>query len=171
MRNTSVQTLLASGLRILTAFSFLAPLMTRLVFGHAFYLTGRGKWMNFDNTVNFFSQLGIPFPDANAAFIASLEMIGGLLLVVGLGTRLVSGLLAATMVVALLTADRQGFLEALGSDLTGITPVVYLLALVWLVLYGAGRLSLDTILGRKIFQAQEKRMLPGNNHPLGVHST
>ncbi|MDX1979372.1 MAG: DoxX family protein [Bryobacteraceae bacterium] len=171
MRNTSVQTLLASGLRILTAFSFLAPLMTRLVFGHAFYLTGRGKWMNFDNTVNFFSQLGIPFPDANAAFIASLEMIGGLLLIVGLGTRLVSGLLAATMVVALLTADRQGFVEALGSDLTGITPVVYLLALVWLVLYGAGRLSLDTILGRKIFQAQEKRMPPGNNHPLGVHST
>jgi putative oxidoreductase len=171
MRYHSVQTLLASTLRLLTAFSFAAPLLTRLVFGHAFFLTGRGKWMNFENTVNFFSQIGIPFPEANAAFIASLEMAGGLLLMVGLGTRLVSGLLACTMVVALLTADKQSFLEALGSDLTGVTPVIYLLALIWLVLYGAGQLSLDTVLGRKIFQATEKSTFLGNSHPMRVDLT
>lgn len=171
MRYHSVQTLLASALRILTSVSSAAPLLTRLVFGQAFFLTGRGKWMNFENTVNFFAQIGIPFPEANAAFIASLEMIGGLLLIVGLGTRLISGLLGSTMVVALVTADKQSFLEALGSDLTGVTPVVYLLALVWLVLYGAGQLSLDTLLGRKIFQAPAKSPFLGNNHPVRAHLT
>lgn len=146
-----IQKWMASGLRTLTAFSFLAPLLTRLVFGQAFFLTGRGKWMNFENTVTFFTGLGIPFPEANAAFIATLEMVGGLLLIAGLGTRIVAALLSSTMVVALLTADKQSFLDGLGSDLTGVTPVVFLLALVWLVLYGAGRLSLDYLAGRRIF--------------------
>lgn len=142
---------MASGLRTLTAFSFLAPLLTRLVFGQAFFLTGRGKWMNFENTVTFFTGLGIPFPEANAAFIATLEMVGGLLLIIGLGTRIVSALLASTMVVALMTADKQAFLDGLGGDLSGVTPVIFLLALTWLVLYGAGRLSLDHLAGRRIF--------------------
>lgn len=167
----SVQKAAAAGLRYLTAGSFLAPLLTRLVFGQAFFLTGRGKWMNFENTVNFFTQLGIPFPEANAAFIATLEMVGGLLLMAGLGTRLLAALLSSTMVVALLTADKQMFLEALGSDLTGITPVVYLLALVWLVLYGPGTLSLDTLVGRKIFSTSAKNIGFGNTHPLSADIT
>ena len=146
-----IQKWMASGLRTLTAISFLAPLLTRLVFGQAFFLTGRGKWMNFENTVTFFTGLGIPFPEANAAFVATLEMVGGLLLIAGLGTRIVSALLASTMVVALLTADKQAFVDGLGGDLTGVTPVVFLLALTWLVLHGPGLLSLDSLAGRRIF--------------------
>ncbi len=146
-----IQKWMASGLRTLTAISFLAPLLTRFVFGQAFFLTGRGKWMNFENTVNFFAGLGIPFPEANGAFVATLEMVGGLLLIFGLGTRIVSALLASTMVVALLTADKQAFVDGLGGDLTGVTPVVFLLALAWLVLQGPGWLSLDSLAGRRIF--------------------
>lgn len=32
------------------ALSFVAPLLTRLLIGEAFYATGRGKWENFDRT-------------------------------------------------------------------------------------------------------------------------
>jgi uncharacterized membrane protein YphA (DoxX/SURF4 family) len=95
-----------SGLRIAAALSFLAPLLTRLFVGQAFFLTGRGKWQHFENTVTFFTELGIPFPQANAAFVASLELVGGICLIVGLLTRLMSAGLLSTMVVALLTADR-----------------------------------------------------------------
>ena len=140
------------GLRIAAVLAFLPPLLTRLVIGHAYFLTGGGKLENFERTVAFFADLGIPFPELNAAFVARLEYYGGILLVLGLGTRLVAGLLSTTMVVALLTADRQTFLSALaGSGEAGPTDVaafVFLLFLVWLVVYGPGWLSLDRLIAR-----------------------
>lgn len=100
--------------KVAGALSFLAPLATRLLMGQAFYQTGEGKIANFANTVTFSSELGIPFPEANAFFVSWLEFWGGLLLVAGLATRLVAGALASTMVVALATADRASLLEAFG---------------------------------------------------------
>jgi putative oxidoreductase len=142
------------GLRVVAVLSFLAPLLTRLTLGQAFFLTGRGKLANFDNTVSFFTDLGIPFPSANAAFVARLEYYGGMALVVGLLTRIVAAGLASTMVVALLTADRSSFLDALWmrgeAGLTDVTPFVYLLLLLWLILFGPGALSLDALLRRWI---------------------
>jgi putative oxidoreductase len=140
------------GLKVAAALAFLAPLATRLVVGWAFYLTGRGKWAHFDNTVTFFTELGIPFPEANAAFVASLELAGGIALIVGLGTRLFAAGLASTMVVALLTADKQRFLDSLGTasetSPTDIPAFVFLLFFAWLALYGPGVLSLDWLLSK-----------------------
>jgi putative oxidoreductase len=142
----------AVGLKVADALSFIAPLLTRIVIGYAFFLTGRGKWANFDNTVAFFTELGIPAPQANAAFVSTLELVGGACLIVGLLTRLVSAGLASTMVVALLTADRAQFLESWSatSDVspTDVTPFVFLMFLSWLVLYGPGILSVDRLLAR-----------------------
>jgi putative oxidoreductase len=140
------------GLVVAAAFSFLPPLLTRLLMGQAFFLTGRGKLANFDNTVAFFTELGIPMPELNAAFVSRLEFYGGMLLIVGLGTRVVAALLGSTMVVALLTADKESFLDAFfmrgDSGLTDVVPVVYGLFLLWLIVYGPGKLSLDTLLAR-----------------------
>jgi putative oxidoreductase len=141
-----------SGLRIAAALSFLAPLLTRLFVGQAFFLTGRGKWQHFENTVTFFTELGIPFPQANAAFVASLELVGGICLIVGLLTRLMSAGLLSTMVVALLTADRERFWESLqpASDIgpADVSAFVFLAFLLWLTLYGPGAVSLDALLKR-----------------------
>jgi putative oxidoreductase len=141
------------GLKVLGALAFLAPLATRLVMGQAFFLTGRGKLENFPRTVEFFTSLGIPMPELNAAFVSRLEFYGGMLLIVGLATRLVAVGLASTMVVALMTADRQTFLDALrgagDSGLTDVAPFVYLLFLGWLVLAGPGAASLDRLLFKR----------------------
>jgi putative oxidoreductase len=151
----SLKTLMEGRARILAiaaALAFVPPLLTRLVMGQAYYQTGSGKIENFANTVGFFTELGIPFPEANAFFVSRLEFWGGLLLVVGLGTRLVAALLSSTMVVALATADRASFLEALRgageSGLTDVVPFVYLMFLLWLVVFGPGWLSLDALLVR-----------------------
>ena len=140
------------GLKVAAALSFLAPLVTRLVVGQAFFLTGRGKWQHFDNTVTFFTELGIPFPEANAAFVASLELVGGICLVLGLLTRLMSAGLLGTMAVALATADKERFLESLNpaSEIgpLDVSPFVFLLFFLWLVLFGPGPLSLDALLKR-----------------------
>lgn len=142
------------GLRAADVLSFLPPLLTRLVIGYAFFLTGRGKLENIDNVVAFFTDLGIPMPALNAAFASRVEYYGGLLLIVGLLTRLAAALLGSTMIVALLTADKESFVNALTgvgeAGLTDVVPVVYGMFLLWLLLSGPGLLSLDALLARKL---------------------
>jgi len=140
----------------LSAVSFLAPLATRLLIGSAFYQTGKGKLAHLDKITEFFTGLGIPFPHANAVFIAWLEYLGGMLLIAGLATRPVAALLGSTMIVALITADRESLVNAWnGVDdkgLTDVVPVVFGLFLLWLLLYGAGALSLDSLIRKWLFK-------------------
>ncbi len=145
-----MRTYIERALAILDKISWLAPLLTRLVFGITLFGTGKGKLANFDKTVSFFTDLGIPFPAANAGFVSSLEMIGGIFLVLGLLTRPFALALMSTMVVALLTADRQSFIDNLGGDLTTVTPVPFFLALLWLLCYGPGIVSLDAFLFKRL---------------------
>jgi putative oxidoreductase len=152
MAPTPVRRVLALGLSLAATLAFLPPLLTRLVVGQAFFFTGRGKLANIDGVVTFFSGLGIPFPAANAAFVARLEFYGGMLLVAGLFTRVVALLLGSTMVVALLTADRGTFVEAMRATgdtvLADVTPFAYLLFLLWLIVFGPGKASLDRLAAR-----------------------
>jgi len=132
-----------------------APLLTRVFLGQAFVQSGLGKWRNLDGVTTFFDQLGIPAPHANAEFIATLELVGGACLVLGLGTRAFGLLLSATMCVALMTADRENFARALvlnpetNHGMFDVTPAVFLLFLAWLVAFGAGSISLDHVISRK----------------------
>ena len=136
--------------RIVSALQFAAPLLTRALTGITFLYTGHGKLENLDRTTAFFTDLGIPFPGANAIFISSLEFIGGICLMLGLGTRVFSLLLSSTMIVALLTADKENFIGKFPADLTDVSPVVLLVLLIWMVLYGPGRVSLDWVLARTL---------------------
>jgi putative oxidoreductase len=152
-----VRRTLGLGLRVAAVLAFLPPLLTRLVIGQAFFFTGRGKLQNPDRIVSFFTDLGIPFPAANAAFVSRLEYYGGMLLIAGLLTRVVALLLGSTMVVALMTADKADFMAALfntgDKGLTDVVPFVYLLFLLWLVIAGPGALSLDALLKRWLLPA------------------
>ena len=128
--------------------------------GQAFYLTGHGKLDNFSSTVSFFTDLGIPFPALNAGFVSAIEYVGGMCLILGLGTRIFSLLLSGSMVVALLTADKQTFIDKFPSDITDVTPFVYLLFLIWLVLYGPGPISLDRLLSKWLHRPSEPKAIP-----------
>jgi putative oxidoreductase len=145
-----VETALSLGRRVAAALRQALPLVTRLVVGQAFMLSGWGKLHNLDGVTKFFTDLGIPMPGANALFIANLEFIGGIALVLGLGTRVFAALLSSTMVVAMLTADKEEFLKsfALWPDkgLVDLTPFAYLLFLLWLVAHGPGAIAIDRII-------------------------
>ena len=55
-------------------------LALRLIFGWGLFQTGKGKLEHIDRFTDFLTHLHIPMPAANAYFVASLECIGGLLL-------------------------------------------------------------------------------------------
>ena len=140
----------------------IAPLATRIVIGLAFYQAGSGKFRHFDNVIGFFQGIGIPFPAFNAGLVASMETVGGVMLILGLFTRFFASGLSITMVVALLTADKAEFLASWGSAAesspTDITAFVFLLFLLWLISYGAGKLSVDALLRKVLgFEPQGAR--------------
>jgi putative oxidoreductase len=136
------------GLKITAALAWIAPLLTRLVIGMGLHFTGHGKLQNLDRTTSFFAGLGIPFAHANAIFVSTLEFVGGLCLVLGLGTRFFAFLLSCSLLVAVLTADRDDFVKKFPADLTDVTSFVYLMFLIWLALYGAGVVSLDFFIAK-----------------------
>jgi putative oxidoreductase len=142
----------ALALRLLGYLDWVPGVLTRLVVGFAFYDTGSGKLNNPENTVNFFTSLGIPFPAANAAFVSRLEYYGGMLLLVGAMTRIVALMLSSTMIVALLTAERETFVGALTrsteTGLSDVAPFVLGVFMSWLVIQGAGLVSVDALINR-----------------------
>lgn len=135
-------------LNIAPAFAWLPPLLARLTVGSTFLLAGLGKLQNMDRTIGFFTSLGLPAPAFNAMLVGWVEFLGGLLLIVGLGTRLASIPLSIIMLTALSTAkaaDISGILS-----LPGITDFLYLVMLVWLIVAGPGRVALDTLVANKL---------------------
>lgn len=142
------------GLRVATALSFLAPLFTRVTVGYAFFLTGRGKLQNLEAFTGYLQELGVPLASVHAPVVAGLEFVGGIALVVGLATRLFSLGLLGTMLGALVTAEKESFLESwLPTGDVGpldIDPWVFFLLLSWLVVKGPGALSLDRPLSKRL---------------------
>ena len=148
-------------LRVLGYLDWVPGVLTRLVVGFAFYDSGSGKLNNPENTVRFFTDLGIPFPELNAAFVSRLEYYGGMLLLAGVLTRIVALLLSSTMIVALLTADRETFVGAFTrsseAGLSDVAPFVLGVFLSWLVIRGAGAISVDALIMRVIGKSNGKK--------------
>jgi putative oxidoreductase len=93
----------------------------------------------------FFASLGIPAPGLMALTISCLELFGGILLIVGLASRLTGFLLACNMFTAYLTADRDA-LGAIFSDpgkFYNADPFTFLFASLIVLIFGAGFFSLD----------------------------
>lgn len=120
-------------------------LLVRVSMGWGFYLTGKGKLLNLERTTRFFDSLELPLPKFQAIVAGSTEMAGGLLLIAGLGTRLISVPLAFTMVVAYLTAHRDEAFASL-SDFTDQAPFPFLMAALVTLAFGAGKFSVDRLL-------------------------
>lgn len=142
-------------LRASSSLSWLPLAAARAALGTVFVQSGWGKLHDLPRVVDYFASLGIPAPQFQAPFVACVELAGGALLLAGLFTRVASVPLAATMVVALLTARRADLASV--SDLFGAVELLYLLLLGTLAGFGAGALSLDALLVRRLAPAEESK--------------
>src|SRR5207344_1789008 len=79
-----------------------ATLALRLMAGGVFFWEGLLKFAYANQGVGRFTKLGLPMPHTLAPAIAVLEIGGGLLLMSGLGTRLISVHFIVEMIVAML---------------------------------------------------------------------
>lgn len=134
----------------------LVLLVLRVVIGVGFFYAGKGKFADLDKTAGFFSQLGIPAAELQAPFIAGVELVGGIALALGLGTRLFAFLLSCTMVVALATAHRSQLGDVL-TDFASVAPMPFLLPLLVLLAFGAGAISVDAFFARKQAEAPKPK--------------
>lgn len=133
-------------------FSNYLLLAMRLFWGYQFFQSGLGKLSNIPNIIQFFLNLGIPFAEANAYTVASLEAVGGILLMVGLGSRLISLPLIATMCTAYATAHRDALLNVFKDPDTFFqqAPFLFLVTCLLVFSFGPGKFSLDYLLQRLI---------------------
>jgi putative oxidoreductase len=125
-----------------------APLLIRITVGIVFVLSGWGKLHNLEKVIGFFTSLGIPAPQLQAPFVAGLEFVGGLALILGLGARLFAVPMMFTMVVAIITAKHEELTE--WSDLFGFQEWDYLVFFVVIALIGPGPVSFDYLIGKKL---------------------
>lgn len=87
---------------------------------------------------------GIPFPKILTPFVSGVEFFGGLMLVLGLFTRIPAAMPAVVMVVAIKSA-KWGDVDPL-ETLLGFEEATYFAAFLWLAIAGLGPKSLDRLL-------------------------
>ena len=70
------------------------PLVGRILLTLLFFVAGYSKIMNVTGTAGYFGKLGLPMPDLLVWLVIAVELVGGLLILIGWKTRLVAWIMA-----------------------------------------------------------------------------
>jgi uncharacterized membrane protein YphA (DoxX/SURF4 family) len=140
-----------------------ATVLLRAMAGGVFLSEGILKFVYTNQGVGRFTKLGFPFPHFTATFVGGLEIVGGVLLLAGLFTRLVAVPFIIEMIVAILSTKVALYLGTSPLPLPPALPKVgmwavlhesrsdwaQLLTALFLMLNGSGRWSMDAWLAQK----------------------
>lgn len=123
-------------------------LLIRLILAYGFYGPATMKLNDVGAIAEWFANIGVPAPTLNAYLATYTEVAGVVLLILGLGTRIISIPLMVTMVVAIKTVHWENGFNA--SDNGYEIPLYYMTMLFTLIFFGAGRMSLDYSIGKRM---------------------
>ncbi|HWE24559.1 MAG TPA: DoxX family protein [Myxococcales bacterium] len=143
-----------------------ATLLLRVMAGSVFLWEGILKFVFVNQGVGRFTKLGMPLPVLTAHFVGGLEIVGGLMLLLGLATRLIAIPFMLEMVVAILSTKISLFLGTSPLPLPPAPPTIglwavlhevrsewaQLLVCAFLFSAGGGPLSVDALLARTVFR-------------------
>lgn len=129
-------------------------LAIRLYWGYGFFQSGLGKLSDIGKVVEFFTQLGIPYPELNAYLAGCAECLGGFLLIVGLFSRIAALPLIFVMLVAYFTAHHEALISIWSHPGLFVAEGAFnfLLAALIVFAFGPGKLSLDYLICKLCFQ-------------------
>jgi putative oxidoreductase len=128
-----------------------AVLLVRVSLGLFFAISGANKLFVAASTRTMYETLveaRVPFPRLMTYFVSGVELVGGLLLFVGLLSSLACVALLADMLVAILTTKLSAMPKGLSplnwlDDFLYLPEVLYVLFFIWLICSGPGRFSVD----------------------------
>ncbi len=119
-------------------------LFLRLILAYGFYKPAMMKLKDVNAIGGWFESMGYPMPYLNAYLATITEGLGVILLVLGLGTRIISVPLMIAMLVAIFTVHYVNGFNARDNGYE--IPLYYLLMLFTLFVMGSGRLSVDYLI-------------------------
>jgi putative oxidoreductase len=125
-------------------------LAIRLYWGWQFAQDGWGKLHHLARVTEYFTSLNLPAPGATALGVSIIELVGGILLAAGIGSRLISLILFVNMTVAFWTAEKEAFLGVLSSPdkFQAADAYNYWFAALLILILGPGLFAVDTLIGR-----------------------
>src|SRR6266849_4065100 len=123
-------------------------LFVRLYWGWQLAQSGWGKLHHLPNVTEFFASLGLPMPAQMAVFIACVEFFGGIFLALGLFSRITGLVLTVNMTMAYVIGDREALLSFFSDPdkFIAAAPFAFLMVALIVLIFGAGRISVDTII-------------------------
>ena len=121
-------------------------LLARLLLAALFLPAGISKISGFSGTAGYIGSVGLPMPELGAAIAIAVEVLGGIALIMGLGTRWAALALAGFTLVAsfffhaywALPAEQQMVQQLMFMKNIGVVG-----GLLALAAFGAGAFSLD----------------------------
>jgi len=147
-------------------------LIIRLMAGLVFFCEGILKFVYVNQGVGRFTKLGFPFPEITAHTIAICEIIGGLLIIFGLFTRITTFYFIIQMIVAVLSTKIALYYGTSPLPLPAAPPKVgiwavlheirsdyaQILTCLFLLVEGAGRNSVDFVIAtsKKVYSIDSK---------------
>jgi uncharacterized membrane protein YphA (DoxX/SURF4 family) len=137
-------------------------LLLRLMVGGVFFWEGVLKFVYVNQGLGRFTKLGMPYPAFTADFVGCLEIVGGLLLLLGLFTRLITIPFLIEMIVAMLSTKISMYFGTSPLPLPPVPPQTgfwavlheirseyaqFMVAL-YLLINGSGKWSIDALLAK-----------------------
>lgn len=117
------------------------PFIGRILIAAIFVISGWGKLMDITGTAGYIASKGLPFPEVLAWIAMIIELLGGLMLVVGFQVR------AAAVAVFLFTIVATIFFHPVWSDpsqkIHFLKNLAIMGGLLYVAAHGAGRFAVD----------------------------
>ncbi len=124
-----------------------ALLLFRLILAYGFYEPAMMKLKSLSGVAEWFGSMNYPLPVVSASLAMVTEVAGVLLMVLGLGTRVIAVPMMFIMVIAIFTVHLSNGFAAGDNGLE--IPLYYILMLFALVVYGSGKYSVDYLIGKR----------------------
>ena len=144
---------------------WLPILVARFSLGLFFAVSGYNKLFIHEKHVDLIqlmTDIGMPFPEFMALFLACVEFFGGILLMLGLFSTLVAIALTIAMIVAIATVEIEHVIpKGIGpldwmSWFLYLPQVLYIILFGWLITTGPGKISLDYLLANVLGVGSEE---------------